>query len=131
MQKGDEHIGFGIMGGLNQPLAHAQFVSNLVDYHMNIQAAMEEPRFTDRQQLACKIVIESRVTPETIDALTKMGHVLEVHGAYTSAMGRGQAVLHNSSTGINYGASDPRTDGAAIPEQPNFTESSKKPQHSR
>jgi gamma-glutamyltranspeptidase/glutathione hydrolase len=127
MQKGDEHIGFGIMGGLNQPLAHAQFVSNLVDYHMNIQAAIEEPRFTDRQQLACKIVIESRVTPETVDALTKIGHVLEVHGAYTAAMGRGQAVLHNSRTGINFGASDPRTDGAAIPEQPNFSESGKKP----
>ena len=46
MQHGDQHIGFGIMGGMNQPLAHAQFVSNVVDYHMNIQAAMEEPRFT-------------------------------------------------------------------------------------
>jgi gamma-glutamyltranspeptidase/glutathione hydrolase len=42
-------------------------------------------------------------------------------------MGRGQAVLHNSATGINFGASDPRTDGAAIPEQPKFSESSKKP----
>ncbi len=121
MQHGDQHIGFGIMGGLNQPLAHAQFVSNVVDYHMNIQAAMEEPRFTDRQQLACKIVIESRVTQATIDALTKMGHVLQVHPDYTSQMGRGQAVLHDSKTGVNFGASDPRADGAAIPEQPDFS----------
>jgi gamma-glutamyltranspeptidase/glutathione hydrolase len=120
MQRGDEHIGFGIMGGLNQPLAHAQFVSNVVDYHMNVQAAMEEPRFTDRQQLGCRIVIESRVTPSTLDALTKMGHVLQVHNGYTSLMGRGQAILHNSRTGINFGASDPRADGTAIPEQPNF-----------
>jgi gamma-glutamyltranspeptidase/glutathione hydrolase len=121
MQHGDEHIGFGIMGGMNQPLAHAQFVSNVVDYHMNIQAAMEEPRFTDRQQLGCRIVIESRVTQPTLEALTKMGHVLQVHPDYTSEMGRGQAVLHDSSTGINLGASDPRADGAAIPEQPNFS----------
>ncbi|MGA3347859.1 MAG: gamma-glutamyltransferase [Candidatus Sulfotelmatobacter sp.] len=120
MQRGDEHIGFGIMGGLNQPLAHAQFVSNVVDYHMNVQAAMEEPRFTDRQQLGCRIVIESRVTPATLDALTKMGHVLQVHNSYTAAMGRGQAILHDSKTGTNSGASDPRADGAAIPEQPNF-----------
>jgi gamma-glutamyltranspeptidase len=35
----NEHIAFGIMSGLNQPLAHAQFVSNVVDQHMNIQAA--------------------------------------------------------------------------------------------
>ena len=120
MQHGDQHIGFGIMGGLNQPLAHAQFVSNVVDYGMNIQAAMEEPRFTDRQQLGCRIVIESRVTPATVNALTTMGHVLDVHAAYTAQMGRGQAVLHNSTTGMNFGASDPRADGAAIPEQPNF-----------
>jgi gamma-glutamyltranspeptidase / glutathione hydrolase len=118
MENGDQHIGFGIMGGLNQPLAHAQFVSNMVDYHMNIQAAMEEPRFTDRQQLGCRIVIESRVGPETLDALTRMGHVLQVHPVYTAQMGRGQAVLHDSTTGINFAASDPRADGAAIPEQP-------------
>jgi gamma-glutamyltranspeptidase/glutathione hydrolase len=36
-------------------------------------------------------------------------------------------VLHDSSTGINFGASDPRTDGAAIPEQPKFSEPSKQP----
>lgn len=126
MQRGDEHIGFGIMGGLNQPLAHAQFVSNVVDYHMNIQAAMEEPRFTDRQQLGCRIVIESRVTPDTIQALTRMGHVLQVHTDYTTLMGRGQAILHNTETGINFGASDPRADGAAIPEQPDFSDPSAK-----
>lgn len=120
MQHGDQHIGFGIMGGLNQPLAHAQFVSNVVDYHMNIQAAMEEPRFTDRQQVGCRIVIESRVGTATLDELTKMGHVLQVHPGYTSQMGRGQAVLHDSGTKTNFGASDPRADGAAIPEQPDF-----------
>src|SRR5512138_1293484 len=46
MEHGDLHMGFGIMGGANQPLAHAQFVSNVVDYGMNIQAALEAPRFT-------------------------------------------------------------------------------------
>jgi gamma-glutamyltranspeptidase/glutathione hydrolase len=127
MEHGTQHIGFGIMGGMNQPLAHAQFVSNVVDYHMNIQAAMEAPRFTDRQQLACKIVIESRVGAETLDALTKMGHVLDVHSGYTAQMGRGQAVLHDSSTGTNFGASDPRADGAAVPEQPDFSKGTTKP----
>ncbi len=118
MQRGDEHIGFGIMGGMNQPLAHAQFVSNVVDYGMNIQAAMEEPRFTVHPQLGCHIVIESRVGQASIDELTKMGHELEVRGAYTTRMGRGQAVLHDSAMGVNYGASDPRADGAAVPESP-------------
>jgi gamma-glutamyltranspeptidase / glutathione hydrolase len=127
MERGDEHIGFGIMGGWNQPLAHAQFVSNIADYHMNIQAALEEPRFTVSSHLGCHIVIENRVGQATLDTLTHMGHQLNIRREYTTAMGRGQAVLHNSATKVNYGASDPRADGAAIPEQPKFPEPP--PQH--
>jgi gamma-glutamyltranspeptidase/glutathione hydrolase len=120
MQKGDRHIGFGIMGGMNQPLAHAQFVSNIADYGMNIQAALEEGRFTVAPVLGCNILVESRIGPSTLDALTKMGHVFEVHKEYTSYMGRGNAVEHDSATGMNFGASDPRADGAAIPEMPSL-----------
>jgi gamma-glutamyltranspeptidase / glutathione hydrolase len=119
MQKGDQHIGFGIMGGMNQPLAHAQFVSNIVDYGMNIQAALEEARFTVSLNLGCNLLIESRVSPSTIDALTKMGHVFDVRKEYSATMGRGNVVEHDSAMGMNFGASDPRGDGAAVPEFPN------------
>jgi gamma-glutamyltranspeptidase/glutathione hydrolase len=118
MEHGDQHIGFGIMGGMNQPLAHAQFVSNVVDYGMNIQAALEEARFTVTTKLDCNILIESRVGSATLDALTKMGHVLNVQKEYTAYMGRGNVVEHDSATGMNFGASDPRGDGAAVPEFP-------------
>jgi gamma-glutamyltranspeptidase/glutathione hydrolase len=118
MERGDEHIGFGIMGGANQPLAHAQFVSNVADYGMNIQEAMETARFTVSPQRGCNIVIESRVTPEVRQKLSAMGHQLDVRREYTTAMGRGQAVLHDSKTKVNYGASDARADGAAVPEPP-------------
>jgi gamma-glutamyltranspeptidase/glutathione hydrolase len=46
-----------------------------------------------------------------------MGHQLDVRNAYSTAMGRGQAVLHDSKAKVNYGASDARADGAAVPEQ--------------
>ena len=118
MEKGDQHIGFGIMGGPNQPLAHAQFVSNIVDYGMNIQAALENPRFTVSDKGVCNIVIESRVKPEVRDHLTSMGHILQVDREYSTNMGRGQAVLHDSKTGVNYGASDARADGSAEIEPP-------------
>jgi gamma-glutamyltranspeptidase / glutathione hydrolase len=122
MERGDQHIGFGIMGGMNQPLAHAQFVSNIADYHMNIQAAMEEARFTVSAKLGCNILIESRVPPDSLAKLGSMGHVLHVRKEYSTTMGRGQAVLHDSTTKINYGASEPRADGAAVPETPRFSE---------
>ena len=119
MERGDVHIGFGIMGGANQPLAHAQFVSNFVDYGMNVQGALEAPRFTvTGNQVSCDIVIESRVKPEVLQALRDKGHKLIVRKEYTSLMGRGQAVLHDSKTGMNFAGSDPRADGVAEPEPP-------------
>jgi gamma-glutamyltranspeptidase/glutathione hydrolase len=117
MENGDEHIGFGIMGGSNQPLAHAQFVSNLVDYGMNIQGALSAPRFTipdtGSDVIGCDILIESRVDPQTLQTLDANGHHLKVRKAYSATMGKGQAVLHDSKTGMNFGASDPRGDGSA------------------
>jgi len=118
MERGDQHIGFGIMGGANQPLAHAQFVSNVVDYGMNIQAAMEHPRFTVGERVGRSILIETRVKPEVAQQLAAMGHNLEGVGDFSTSMGRGQAVLHNSRAKVNYGASDARADGAAAPEPP-------------
>jgi gamma-glutamyltranspeptidase / glutathione hydrolase len=120
MEHGDDHIGFGIMGGANQPLAHAQFVSNVVDYGMNLQAAMETARFTvrDNFDLTCKILIEDRVPGEVRQQLTGMGHQLVVRGDFSLFMGRGQAIDHNTRTGMNFAASDARTDGSAEPELP-------------
>jgi gamma-glutamyltranspeptidase/glutathione hydrolase len=116
LERGDVHIGFGIMGGSNQPLAHAQFVSNIVDYGMNIQQALESPRFTKNSANGCDVKIEFRVPAATLQQLSERGHQVEIQREYTQAMGRGQAVLHDSKTGVNYAASDPRGDGAAVPE---------------
>jgi len=116
MEKGDEHVGFGIMGGAVQPMAHAQFVSNLVDFGMNLQEALEAPRFFKSNAPGCDVAIESRVPAETLQQLSERGHDVRIERAYVETMGRGQAILHNSQTGINYAASDPRADGAAVPE---------------
>jgi gamma-glutamyltranspeptidase/glutathione hydrolase len=116
MQKGAIHIGFGIMGGANQAQAHAQFVSDVVDYGMNIQAAMEAPRFTKPAPEGCNLLIEDRVPAAILENLRARGHVLDVRGDFSTEMGGGQAVLYDSSTGVKFGASDPRKDGAAIPE---------------
>ena len=122
MQKDNLHIGFGIMGGLNQAQAHAQFVSNIADHGMNIQSALEAPRFNKTTLGGCGVSIENRVPIEIRDRLTARGHQLRVTGDFSDTMGGGQAVVHDSSAKINYGASDPRKDGAAVPEpHPYFT----------
>jgi gamma-glutamyltranspeptidase/glutathione hydrolase len=116
MEKGSQHVGFGIMGGLNQAQAHAQFVSNLVDHGMNIQAALEAPRFTKLNFTGCDVKIERRVPTPVIEQLRERGHYVQLEPSFSSAMGGGQAVLHDSSTRVNFGASSPRKDGAAVPE---------------
>jgi gamma-glutamyltranspeptidase/glutathione hydrolase len=119
MEKGDTRIGFGIMGGWNQAQAHAQFVANIVDYGMNIQMAMEAARFTKGNFSGCDVQMESRIPAASRDALTAMGHKIRLVGSFAETMGRGQAVERDAS-GVNYGASDPRDDGEAIPQGPVF-----------
>ena len=117
-QKGDTRVAFGIMGGWNQSQAHAQFIANIADYKMNIQAGLEAARFTKRTFEGCDLQMENRISQKVRDELTAKGHKIQVMGTFSSAMGGGQAVLRDSATGVNYGASDPRKDGAAIAELP-------------
>lgn len=123
MTKGDVRIAFGIMGGFNQSQAHAQFVSDIVDHKMNIQAAMEAPRFTKGTFAGNDVQIEGRIPATIVAELRKKGHEIQLRGDFSSAMGGGQAVMRDFATGVNYGASDPRKDGAAIPEPLNLKSS--------
>jgi gamma-glutamyltranspeptidase / glutathione hydrolase len=116
MTNGQERIAFGIMGGFNQAQAHAQFVSNVVDFGMNIQEALEAARFRKVTFTGCDVDLEDRIPLAVRDGLTQRGHQIKLHGAYSAIVGGGQAVRRDISTGVNYGASDPRKDGEAIPE---------------
>jgi gamma-glutamyltranspeptidase/glutathione hydrolase len=116
MEKDGVRIAFGIMGGWNQAQAHAQFVANVVDHGMNIQAAMEAARFTKATFEGCDVDVEDGVAERVRTELARRGHELRLRGRFSGTMGGGQAVQRDFSTGINSGASDPRKDGAAIPE---------------
>jgi gamma-glutamyltranspeptidase/glutathione hydrolase len=116
MEKGTTKIAFGIMRGGNQAQAHAQFVSNIVDHNMNIQAALEAPRFTRRTVDGCSVMMENRLDPAAQEKLKTLGHYVDWRSEYSAQMGGGQAVQLDTATKIHYGASSPRKDGAAIPE---------------
>lgn len=117
-QKGETRMAFGIMGGWNQSQAHAQLIANIVDFKMNIQAALEAPRFTKYTFSGCDVMMENRIAGNVRNELTSKGHVIEVLGMFSSAVGGGQVVLRDFAAGVNYGASDPRKDGQATPEMP-------------
>jgi hypothetical protein len=80
---------------------------------------ISDRRFTIRdtgEPIKCTVLLESRVSPEVQAQLHQKGHDLVMRKAYSAMMGRGQAVLHNSRSGTNFAASDPRADGSAEPE---------------
>jgi gamma-glutamyltranspeptidase/glutathione hydrolase len=116
MSRGETRIAFGIMGGWNQSQAHAQFVSNVVDHGLNIQAAIEAARFTKITFAGRDVIMECRVAPDVRTSLERRGHEIQVEGHYSSLVGGGQSVMRDAAAGVNFGASDPRKDGAAIPE---------------
>ena len=117
MQKDEVKIGFGIMGGWNQGQAHAQFVSNIVDHGLTLQQALEAGRFTKGTFEGCDVDIEALVPDATRRALTARGHVIRVVEPRTGTFGYGQAVMSGAG-GVHFGASEPRHDGAAIPQAP-------------
>lgn len=113
---GGVRIAFGIMGGWNQAQAHAQFVANVVDYGMNVQAALEAARFTKLTFGGCDVIMEGRISETVRTALSAKGHEIQLQGAFSNTVGGGQSVMRDFAAGVNYGASDPRKDGAAVPE---------------
>jgi gamma-glutamyltranspeptidase / glutathione hydrolase len=98
---------FGVMGGPYQPAGHARVLTNLADYGMELQQALDAPRsFPDAGQL----MVERGYAPGVRAALAAMGHdVVEP----PSALGGAQAI-EIGSDGVLTGASDPRKDGCAL-----------------
>ena len=117
MEKGDIKIGFGIMGGFNQAQAHAQFVANIVDYGLDVQEALEAGRFTKGSFTGCDVNVEVLIPDHIRYELEKLGHEVRSIAPRSGAFGYGQAVMSNGK-GVHFAGSEPRHDGAAIPEAP-------------
>jgi gamma-glutamyltranspeptidase/glutathione hydrolase len=115
MSKGDVKIGFGIMGGFNQAQAHAQFVSNVADFGLDVQEALEAGRFTKGSFNGCDVDVEALVAEKTRTELDKLGHEVTVVPPRSGVFGYGQAVMSNGN-GVHFAGSEPRHDGEAIPE---------------
>jgi gamma-glutamyltranspeptidase/glutathione hydrolase len=98
---------FGVMGGGYQPCGHARFVSNLGDFGLDPQAAIDAPRcFSD----AGILKVERGYSDATCRALSDLGHVVQVPDG---PLGGAQAIRIRPD-GVLQGASDARKDGCAL-----------------
>jgi len=99
---------FGVMGGQYQPNGHVRVLSNIVDFGMTPQQAIDAPRsFPEAGALA----VERGYTDAVRDALGAMGHDVHIPDV---PIGGAQAILLDEKNDTLHGASDPRKDGCAI-----------------
>ncbi len=116
---GKPFMSFGLMGGATQPQGHAQIVTNIVDFGMNIQEAGDAPRilhFGSSQPTGGTMTdggvvnLESGFNYEIIRELVMMGHDVSYsvgnYGGY-------QAIKYDAINNVYYGASESRKDGQA------------------
>ena len=116
LRDGRATTAFGLMGGDVQPQSHLNFVANLVDHGLNVQEALDRPRF--RFQGGRTVAIEApdlAVEGGTLgDALSRRGHEVIAPGdALADVFGGGQAIERRDD-GLLVGASDRRKDGCAL-----------------
>lgn len=99
---------FGVMGGHYQPMGHAQIVTNMLTYGMDVQEAIDFPRFLTENGM---LNHERGLPAATLEGLAARGHMLaEVAPPY----GGGQGIFIDWENGSLAGGSDPRKDGSAI-----------------
>lgn len=98
---------FGVMGGAYQPNGHARFVTNLVDFGMDAQTAIDQPRaFAEGNVLK----IEQGYRSDVVQRLSDLGHMVEIS---PTPIGGAQSIFVDEA-GTLIGASDPRKDGCAL-----------------
>ena len=114
--RGDElWLSFGVMGGFQQPQGHLQVISNMVDFGMDPQRALDAPRFSIDVHGTDEVRVEEDLDLETIYELKRRGHDVSVLKGYQRMMfGGGQVISRDPETGVLTAGSEPRTDGAAV-----------------
>jgi gamma-glutamyltranspeptidase/glutathione hydrolase len=108
MRNGRCEMPFGVMGADYQPMGHAHVISNMVDYGMDVQAAIDHPRMFFEGE---RTEVERGVPAATIEGLKARGHDVAFRPA---PLGGGQAIAIDWKQGVLIGGSDPRKDGCAL-----------------
>ena len=105
----DQAIGpFGVMGAFMQPQGHLQMITNMLDFKLNPQAALDAPRW--QWFGGKKIGLEPAVPEHIVQGLAARGHEVEIATDVT-IYGRGQIILRDPEPGVLCGATESRTDG--------------------
>ena len=108
MRNGRCDMSFGVMGAHYQPMGHVQIILNMLDYGMDVQQAIDAPRFFFEGE---KTDVEHGTPAATIDGLKARGHDVVMA---STPWGGAQTIKIDWDRGVLIGGSEPRKDGCAL-----------------
>ncbi len=117
LQDGKPVLAFGTMGGEGQPQTQAALLTRMLDYGMNVQQAIEAPRWLFGRtwgQESRTLKLEGRIPDRVADELLNRGHAVEMMQDWSQTMGHAQAIWIDREQGVLHGGADPRGDGLAV-----------------
>jgi len=104
----------GVMGGFQQPQGHLQVISNLIDFGMNPQEALDSERFSVSIENDT-LFVENSFNPDVVAALKLKGHSVSINSGFDRGLfGGGQIIVRDNDEGVLFGGSDPRKDGLSV-----------------
>ena len=108
----------GCMGADGQPQIHLQTYVAMIDHGLDIQQALEAPRFLSGRfgllEARDTLHMEARFPAGTIEELERRGHRVNRWGAWSETAGHAHGITVDPASGLRVGGADPRSDGAAI-----------------
>jgi gamma-glutamyltranspeptidase/glutathione hydrolase len=107
-RNGKPLLAFGVMGGEYQAMGHAYVFSNWLDFGLDLQEAIDAPRFLPGLGV---VAVERSLPAASCEALRRRGHVVVESD---TALGGAQAIYIDNEAGVLQAASDPRKDGCAL-----------------
>jgi gamma-glutamyltranspeptidase/glutathione hydrolase len=114
LKNGKAYASMGTPGAYRIITTMAILISNLVDHKMQIQEAIEAPRFYIRHDSPKDLYVETRLPEETLKSLEKMGYVLKKQKDYDLFFGGAQGIVIDPENNKKIGGADPRRDGAVV-----------------
>ncbi|HMN41855.1 MAG TPA: gamma-glutamyltransferase [Phycisphaerales bacterium] len=117
LRDGAPVLAYGTMGGEGQPQTQAALLTRLIDFGFDVQQAIEAPRWLMGRTwgtASSSLVLESRISDETIRELILRGHPVTVAPRWEGTVGHAQAIRIDRDNGFFEGGADPRGDGAAM-----------------
>ena len=107
LSKDSKAVGpFGVMGGYMQPQGHVQVLTNMIDFHLNPQMALDAPRW--QWTKGKEFLVEPEFDKRVADELIRKGHEIK-YAANRYSFGRGQ-IIQRLDNGVLIGGTESRTD---------------------